>query len=172
MEAYIPVLKGYYPLFSFPEFNAHRQQIELHTLDYTHLLTNLHCQICRKGLENVPRSTFVCVCEEHPEIISHALVINIIDKQSSKFALKLFSPSVEEQLVKNGENEAVLFVHLVYNWHKDCDECGIWLNCYLVKDVSFDRFPAPGMYIKGIPIVTYCGIYRTAVHVYVCTTFH
>ena len=45
--------------------------------------------------------------------------------------------------------------------------------CHLVKDVSFDRFPAPGMYIKGIPIVTYCGILqRTAIHVYVCTTFH
>ena len=168
MEAYIPVLKGYYPLFSFPEFNTHRQQIEQCTLDYTHLLTNLCCQICRKGLENMPKSTFVCVCKEHPEIISHALVIDIIDKQSSEFALKLFSPSVEEQLVKNGENEAALFVCLVYNWHKACDKCGmpadervnnLWaFYCYLVKDVSFNRFPAPGMYIKGIPIITYCGI--------------
>ena len=103
MEAYIPVLKGYYPLFSFPEFNTHRQQIEPHTLDYTHLLTNLCCQICRKGLENIPRSAFVCVCKEHPEIISHVLVIDIINKQSSEFTLKLFSPSVEGQLVKNGK---------------------------------------------------------------------
>ena len=62
----------------------------------------------------------------------------------------------------------MLFVHLVYNWHKACDKCGmpadervnnLWaLYYYLVKDVLFDRFPAPGMYIKGIPIVTYCGI--------------
>lgn len=30
--------------------------------------------------------------------------------------------------------------------------------CYLVKYVSFDRFPSPGMYVKGIPIVIYHGI--------------
>ena len=120
MDAYIPILKG-----DYPEFNMERQQVEPHTLDYTHLLTNLHCQICRKGIENIPRSAFVCVCEEHPEIISRALVIDIIDKQSSEFALKLFSPSVEEQLLKNGEKEAALFVHLVYNWHRACDECGM-----------------------------------------------
>ena len=78
----------------------------------------MQCQICRKGIENVPRSAFVCVSEEHPEVISHALIINIIDKQSAEFALKLFSPSGEKGLLKNGYNKAALFVCLVYNWQR------------------------------------------------------
>ena len=155
MDAYIPILKG-----DHPEFNMERQQVEPHTLDYTHLLTNLHCQICRKGIENIPRSAFVCVCEEHPESISRALVIDIIDKQSSEFALKLFSPSVEEQLLKMVKRR----LHYLCIWFTIGTELAmnvecqlmkvnnLWaFYCYLVKDVSLDRFPAPGMYIKEFP---------------------
>ena len=74
----------------------------------------------------------------------------------------------EEQLNKNGDTSEALFVHLVCNWHRACDERGmavddrvnkLWaFHTYLVKDVDFNCFPAPGAYVKGIPIFTYSAL--------------
>ena len=41
MEAYVPIVGDFVPLFYFPEFSEVRQQIEVRTMDYTHQLTNL-----------------------------------------------------------------------------------------------------------------------------------
>ena len=106
------------------------------------------------------------VCEEHPEIVSYSIVIECIDKQNADHALQMFSEKVEEQLTKNGHTSEALFVHLVdlCNWHRACGERGmaaddLWLfRTYLVKDVDFNRFPAPSAYVKGIPILTYSAL--------------
>ena len=105
------------------------------------------------------------VCEEHPEIVSCSIVIEYIDKQNAYHALQMFSEKFEEQLNKNGDTSEALFVHLVHNLHRACDERGmaaddrvnnLWtFYTYLVKDVDFNCFPAPGAYVKSIPILTY-----------------
>ena len=61
-----------------------------------------------------------------------------------------------------------LFVRLVRNWYKACDERGmsadecinnLWaFYAHLTKDIDFDKFPRYSQYVKGIPVVTYVGI--------------
>ena len=99
------------------------------------------------------------LCEEHPEIVSCSIVIECIDKQNADPAL---------QLNKNGDTSEALFFHLVHNWHRASDERGmaaddrvnnLWaFYTYLIKDIDFNRFPAPGASVKGIPILTYSAL--------------
>ena len=168
MTAYIPVLKDSIPLFYFPEKSTQRQQIEFRTLDYTHQLTNLRSIVCRKGIENVRRNEFVRICNEFPSILSKAIVEGECDKQCASMAIQLFSEDVERKLTENDAVHEALFVKLVRNWYKACDERGmsaddrvnnLWaFYAYLSKDVAFDMFPAYTQYVKGIPFITYAGI--------------
>ena len=168
MTGHIPILSCNYPLFSFPEFSSVRQQIEPRTMDYTHMLTNIRSLICRKGFDTVKTEPFNRISMEHPEIISRGLVMGSLDKQSAEYALTFFSQKVQDQLEKNGDFTEALFVRLFRNWHRACDERGmsaderinnLWaLSAYLTKDINFDHFPAPTQYIKGIPVLTYCGL--------------
>ena len=125
MTAYIPVLKDSIPLFYFPEKSTQRQQIEFRTLDYTHQLTNLRSVVCRKGIENVCRNEFVRICNEFPSILSKAIVEGECDKQCASMAIQLFSEDVERKLTENDAVHEALFVKLVRNWYKACDERGM-----------------------------------------------
>ena len=61
-----------------------------------------------------------------------------------------------------------LFVRLVRNWYKACDERAMSADervnhlrafyAYLTKDIEFNKFPGYGQYVKGIPVITYAGI--------------
>ena len=168
MTAYVPIVKDKIPLFYFPERSTARQQIEFRTLDYTHQLTNLRSIVCRKGIENVRRSEFARICNEFPSILSKAIVEGECDKQCASMAIKLFSEDVERKLTENNAVHEALFVKLVRNWYKACDQRGmsaddrvnnLWaFYAYLSKDIAFDMFPAYTQYVKGIPFITYCGI--------------
>ena len=39
------------PIFSYPEFNIEWNQVEFATLDYTHILTNMHGHILKNGYD-------------------------------------------------------------------------------------------------------------------------
>ena len=83
-------------------------------------------------------------------------------------AIQLFSEDVERKLTENDAVHEVLFVKLVRNWYKACNERGmsaddrvnnLWaFYAYLSKDVAFDMFPVYTQYVKGIPFITYAGI--------------
>ena len=51
-------------LFCYPEYNSQCNQLEPKTLDYSHILTNIHTHICSKGYDFCPREHFVELCEE------------------------------------------------------------------------------------------------------------
>ena len=114
MKAYIPIVKDYVDLFYFPEYCEAHSQLEPRTTDYTHVSTNLRSLVCRKGLLNVKRSAFVHIAEEHQNVLSKAIVIANLDKQSAVIALKLFSEKVENLLEQNGDHHEAFFVHLVH----------------------------------------------------------
>ena len=168
MEAYIPIVGDYVTLFYFPEFSEERQQIEIRTLDYTHQLTNLQGILCKRGLENVKRSEFERIANLYPHILSKGIVKGDLDKQCASLAIELFSEKVEKKLIFNRAVHEALFVRLVRNWYKACDERGmsadervnhLWaFYAYLTKDIEFDKFPGYGQYLKGIPAITYAGI--------------
>ena len=58
MSSYVPILGADYPFFSFPEFSSECNQLEPHTMDYTHMLTNICSLVCRKGFEGVSTEPF------------------------------------------------------------------------------------------------------------------
>ena len=47
-----------FPMFSYPEYNKKRKQIEHWTLDYTHILTNMKTHILTKGYDFCPKEHF------------------------------------------------------------------------------------------------------------------
>ena len=165
MKAYIPIVKDEVDLFYFLEYSEAHSQLEPRMTDHTHMLTNLRSLVCHKGLVNVKRSAFVCITEEHPGVLSKAIVIANLDKQSVAIARKLFSVQVENLLERNGDHHEALFVCLVRNWYLACDQRGMSANdrvnnlwafyAYLCHNVDFDSFPCPGSYIKGIPAVIF-----------------
>ena len=139
--------------------------LQPHAIDYTHILTNIRSIILRRGFKNIKPEAFFRISDDDSSILSKALTKDIFDKQSADVALHLFSEQVELKLIENEDYEEALFVRIMRNWHDACDKRGIraddrvnalWaMNTYLTKDVDWDYFPAPGAYIKGIPILTF-----------------
>ena len=91
MEAYVPIVGDFVPLFYFPEFSQVRQQIEIRTMDYTHQLTNLRAVICKRGIENVKKSEFERIANLFPHVLSKGIVHGDLDKQCASLAIELFS---------------------------------------------------------------------------------
>ena len=153
------------PLSSYPAVNQLNGSLQPRAVDYTHILTNIHSIILCHGSKNIKPKAFFRISDDDSSILSKALTKDIFNKQSTDFAHHLFSEQVEHKLIENGDYKEALFVRIVWNWHDACDKCGIraddrvnalWaMNTYLTKDVDWDYFPAPGAYIKGIPILMF-----------------
>ena len=47
----IPFLEDEHIIFNYPEISDERNQIEMRTFDYTHILNNLHFHVCNKGIQ-------------------------------------------------------------------------------------------------------------------------
>ena len=77
-----PIIK---PLehFLYAEFCAVCQQMEPRIFDFTHILTNMHCQISTHGFNFCKKHHFEMLCEERPDILSMALVYDKIDMQNA-----------------------------------------------------------------------------------------
>ena len=165
MEAYIPLLNDTAPLFSYPAVNQLNGNLQPHAIDYTHILTNICSIILHHRFRNIKPEAFFRISDDDSSILSKALTKDIFDKQSADVALHLFSEQVELKLIENGDYEQALFVRIMRNWHDACDKHWVsaddrvntlWaMNTYLTKDVDWDYFPAPGAYIKSIPILTF-----------------
>ena len=69
-------------LFCYPEYSNERNQMEPHTLDYLHILTNIRSHICGNGYDYCPHEHFVELCEEQPDILSKSVVVDHTDAQN------------------------------------------------------------------------------------------
>ena len=85
--------------FAQPEFHHKRRQLEPKCLDSHHLLVNLRSKVCRDGLPGygISKDAWWKVSFKYNEVISRALVCDLIDKQSNSYARKTFSLEVEEK---------------------------------------------------------------------------
>ena len=99
MEAYIPLLKDTAPLFSYPAFNQLNGNLQPHTIDYTHILTNIRSIILCRRFKNIKPEPFFRILNDDSSILSKALTKDIFDKQSADVALHLFSEQVELKLM-------------------------------------------------------------------------
>ena len=154
-------------MFSKPEHNAARQRFEPNIIDPSHLLVNNRTRILTKGIQGVNPDAFAKVCDTHPHVINRSLVIDIIDKQNVAFAQRVFSREMEDALRENGDIPEADYVMYVREWYDAIDHPGLSaservhkllrLREYLINGVDFCKFPPPGMYIKGLSIVQFCG---------------
>ena len=68
--------------FNIPEFSIERDQVELKTMDYTHMLTNIRNHILTHGYDFCPKEHFQHIADNRPDILSRALVHDKIDIQN------------------------------------------------------------------------------------------
>ena len=54
-----------------------------------------------------------------------SIIIDQLDRQSTRISKRFFSKEVEAELNKNGDRKEANFVHLVRDWYEACDERGI-----------------------------------------------
>ena len=154
-------------LFSYPEYSSERQKIEPKIIDPSHLLTNNRTRMLTKGMKGVKPAAFHNVCTTHPSVINRAVMIDLIDKQNVAYALRVFSSQVEKALLENGDTAEAQYTKLIREWYEAIDTPGLTaqqrvkqllaFRNYLLKDVNFATFPPPGLFIKGLPIVQFCG---------------
>ena len=116
MEAYIPLLNDTAPLFSYPAVNQLNGNLQPHTIDYTHILTNICSIILCHGFKNIKLELFFRISDDDSSTLRKALTKDIFDKQSADIALHLFSEQVELKLIENGDYEEALFVRIMCNW--------------------------------------------------------
>lgn len=62
---------------------------------------------------------------EHGNILSKALVEDLVDCQSNSFAQQTFSQKVEDAMRLNGDNNEAMFCRLIREWYTAEDDPGI-----------------------------------------------
>ena len=154
-------------MFSYQEINEERKFLEPKCLDSHHLLVNLRSKVCKDGLQCINKDAWHQVAESNGDIISKALVVDLIDKQNNAFAQRTFSHGVEQEMRRLNFNSEADFCHIIRSWYEAEDSPGLsslertrrrlHLKHYLLKDIDFGVFPPPGMYIKGFPKGMYEG---------------
>ena len=166
-------------MFSRPEFCESRQKFEPSLIDPSHLLVNNRVRMLTKGISGLNPNAFTKICDTHPNIISRSLVVDILDKQNVAMAQRVFSVDMEQAMRDNGNIAEAKYTKLIREWYDAIDSPGIpavqriqqLLNFrnYLLQNVNFGKFPAPGMFIKGMSIVQFCGFIQnceTRIHMY------
>ena len=153
--------------FSYPEFCPVQQQMEPRTFDFTHILTNMRCQILTQGFDFCKKHHFEMLCKERPDILSMALVYDKIDTQNAFTAMKMFRYSVQRWMQQQEFSETAHFIRLVRNWHDACNRRGLSADTrvrylsemheFLTKGMNFNCVPFqyPNRYIRGMTWQTY-----------------
>ena len=111
MKTVIPNMeKKEIELFSYPELSMSRSQLEFHTFDFMHILTNLRTQILTRGLDSCPKKHFEELSETQPDILSLAAVFDKIDQQNAFTAMRMFNCDVETFMHSKGYVETADFI--------------------------------------------------------------
>jgi hypothetical protein len=152
-------------LFSYPEINETRQKLEHRCVDYHHLFVNLRVKVCKDGLQGIRKEAWHAVAELGDNVISKAIVIDLIDKQNNAYAKRVFSSEVESTMRSLNFYKEANFCKLVRHWYQAEDMPGlsaierckrrIALKNFLLDGVDFGQYPQPGMYVKGFPKVMF-----------------
>ena len=64
VKMFIPFLNKDHIIFNYPKFNEERNQVEMRTFNYTHMLNNLCFHISNSGLEHVRSNAFIEVSKK------------------------------------------------------------------------------------------------------------
>ena len=153
--------------FSYPEYSSERQKLEPKCVDAHHLLVNLRVKVCKDGLRGIRKKAWHDVAERDRNVISKALVFDLIDKQNNSFAQRTFSNEVESSMRVLGYTEEAEFCQLVREWYEAEDAPGITavertcrrlkIKSFIMREVDFGMFPPYGMYVNGFTRASFEG---------------
>ena len=165
VRMYLPFVDKNHIIFNYPEYCDSRDQIELRTFDYTHILNNLRFHICNKGFDNVSTDAFLYVSQMNQDVLPQAIVELKLDRQNCSLSQRFFSEDVQKILTEGGFSAEAEFVSLVRMWFRACDERGMGVKDrllhlermydYLVSMMEFSHYPPLKTHVGGIPIRTY-----------------
>ena len=79
----LPFIDDTHIIFNYPEFSPIREQVEMRTFDYSHILNNLRFHICNRGFTGVKTEAFVHVSKVNHDVLPLAIVEDKLDRQNS-----------------------------------------------------------------------------------------
>ena len=170
----VPLLQEYspgqfYELYYKPEWCESTQIPIYRFIDPTHIITNLRVLCTQRGIEGIcSKDSWLRVSEKYPKLLSAGLIVQCLDKQNSGHAKRVFSYDVEKAMIGIGHTRSAKWVRLLREFYEGCDSRGVdtplrigaFIRMYnFLKSLrNWNKFPAPGMYIHGIPYITYEGL--------------
>ena len=86
-------------IYAYHEYSTDRKQKEPRLLDPTHLLTNMRVHATMKNMVDSQANAFLRVSKYNNHILDRAITEDLMDKQSVKIAMKVFSKEVEDVMV-------------------------------------------------------------------------
>ena len=167
----IPFLEDEHIIFNYPEMSLERNQVEMRTFDYMHILNDLHFHVCNKGFRGVSTEAFIEVNKVDHDVLPQTIVEDKMDRQNSTISQCFFAKEVEEILISNGNYTEEEFVQNTRNWFRACNDRGMeitdrinHLNTmyeYMVGKCNFSDYLLPISHVEGIPIKTYEALLHT-----------
>ena len=150
--------------FSVPEFSETRSQLEVKSVDATHLFTRLRRHSIRGNIKGVSKDAWLKVAKDGKTFLSPIMVEELLDPMSVTMARTHFSETVEFEMRQNGYTSTANFVRDVREWRVANDDPGISaenrikMRSHLRKrlmcrfDANNPKFPPASSYVDGIPI--------------------
>ena len=112
----VPFLQDTHIIFNYPEFSKERQQLEMWTFDYTHILNNFRYHICNRGFVGISTEAFKNVSKVNHDVLPLTIVEDKLDWQNCEISQRFFSEEVQNILLLNGDNSEANFVEKTRNW--------------------------------------------------------
>ena len=75
----MPWVESEHIIFNYPDYSVTRNQMEMRTFDYTHILNNLRFHICNRGFEDIRTEAFLHVSDIDHEVLPRAIVEDKMD---------------------------------------------------------------------------------------------
>lgn len=151
--------------FYIPDIHPVTRNLIVGLVDHHHLFIRVRMALVRGKLHDVSVRNFVKVAQSGKTPLTRAIIVDGLEPQSEDFARITFCQQVEECLLENGDVAEAEFCRLVRNWNRANDEPGMTaiervehrLNFrkWLLRGMSFDKFPPKRGFIKGFPAVTF-----------------
>ena len=170
-ETAIPVEPYTFKYFSYPDYDEQRSTLQPMSIDPTHILTNLRLHCTSKSVFFCDHEAFLRVCDSHPRILSRPALTEMLDKQNCALAQSVFSLQVQTAMRANGDLREATQVKHIRQFFDATNKRGISVLHrikYLVAMEKYCRrfwnslkFPAPTMYVCGMPLVTFQAIMQT-----------
>ena len=161
----IPLANTEHVIFNYPEKNVSRNQVEMRTFDYTHILNNLRFHVSNDAINGIKQKAFIEVSEINHDVLPRSIVEDKLDRQNCSISRRFFSKEVQKILTQLGYHDEAEFTGLTRNWFRACDERGLdvqrrmtYLQSmydYLLGKVNLSEYPPPSTHVFGLPVKTF-----------------